>query len=349
MIGGRDFVQSKFDRVRLAERQAGSLFKPFVYAAAIASGVPASHVLVDEPYQYMEVTGEIWEPKNFTEEFVGPVTAREALRRSINIPAIKLGWDEVGIETVTQTARRLGIRTPIENVPSTSIGATAVKPIELAEAYSAFASLGSRVTPFPILRVENARGELIWEPQRQPTQVLDSAVARVMVDLLEDAANTGTGVSHRIVSGLPAAVPTAGKTGTTNDATDVWFSAFTPNLLAVVWFGMDRPQSIFRVASATGGGLAAPVWGRFMRQVYYGDVIPADGQSSEGQTGGVLELPVRWPFPGSVTQRQVDKRTGRLWASWCDDAETNRYTEYFVAGTEPREYCEDPARRPPPG
>jgi penicillin-binding protein 1A len=356
MIGGRDFVQSKFDRVRQAERQAGSSFKPFVYAAALASGVPASHILVDSVYEYTEVTGEIWRPKNFEDEFVGPVTAREALRRSINIPAIKLGWEEVGIQTVTQTARRLGIRTPIENVPSTSIGATAVKPIELAEAYSSFASLGSKVTPFPIVRVENSRGELIWEPQRQSTQVLDSAVARIMVDLLEDAANHGTGANHRVISGLPADVPTAGKTGTTNDATDVWFSAFTPSLLAVVWFGMDRPTPIFRVASATGGGLAAPVWGRFMRQVYYGDVIPVDGQGSEGAAGGVLPVPERWPFPANVTTRDVDKRTGQLWASWCDDPETNRYTEYYVAGTEPTEYCGqdprvDPLRRrpPPPG
>jgi penicillin-binding protein 1A len=349
MIGGRDFVQSKFDRVRLAERQAGSAFKPFVYAAALESGVPVSHVIVDEPYQYTEVTGEIWEPKNFEGEFEGPMTLREALRRSINIPAIKLGWDEVGMETVTQTARRLGIRTRVENVPSTAIGAAAVKPIELAEAYSAFASLGSRVTPFPILRVENARGELIWEPQRQSTVVLDSAVARIMVDLLEDAANRGTGPSHRVVGGLPYEVPTAGKTGTTNEATDVWFSAFTPNLLAVVWFGMDRPQPIFRIATATGGGLAAPVWGRFMKQVYYGDVIP------ESETGGVLPIPERWPFPTSVTTREIDRRTGKLWASWCEDPEANRYSELFVAGTEPREYCgEDPRadplrRRPPPG
>jgi penicillin-binding protein 1A len=347
LIGGRDFVQSKFDRVRLAERQAGSSFKPFVYAAALESGIPASHVLVDEPYQYQEVTGEIWQPKNFDGEFTGPMTAREALKRSINIPAIKLGWDEVGMETVTQTARRMGIRTRLENVPSTSIGAATVKPIEMAEAYSAFASLGSRVTPFPILRVENARGELIWEPQRQSTPVLDSAVARIMVDLLEDAANRGTGPNHRIIGGLPYDVPTAGKTGTTNDATDVWFSAFTPSLLAVVWFGMDRPQSIFRIASATGGGLAAPVWGRFMKQVYYGDVI------DDGETGGVLPIPERWPFPENVTTREIDRRSGRLWASWCDDPETNRYTEYFVAGTEPTEYCEDPRadalRRRPPG
>ena len=349
LIGGRDFVQSKFDRVRLAERQAGSSFKPFVYAAALESGIPASHVIVDEPYQYTEVTGEIWEPKNYEGNFEGPMTLREALRRSVNIPAIKLGWDEVGMETVTQTARRLGIRTRVENVPSTAIGAATVKPIEVAEAYSAFATLGSRVTPFPILRVENARGELLWEPQRQSTPVLDSAVARIMVDLLEDAANRGTGPTHRSVGGLPYDVPTAGKTGTTNDATDVWFSAFTPNLLAVVWFGMDRPQSIFRIASATGGGLAAPVWGRFMKQVYYGDVI------GEGEVGGVLPIPERWPFPANVTTREIDRRSGKLWASWCEDPEANRYTEYFVAGTEPSEYCgQDPRldplrRRPPPG
>jgi penicillin-binding protein 1A len=348
MIGGRDYEQSKFDRVRSAQRQAGSSFKPFVYAAALRSGIPASHILMDEPFQYMEVDSTVWEPRNFGGEFEGPMTAREALRRSVNIPAVRLGWEEVGIESVIQTARRVGIRTPIEPFPSTTIGAAAVKPIELAEAYSVFATLGSRVTPFPILRVENSRGEVIWEPQPQKTQMLDSAVARIMVDLLEDAANTGSGYNHRGIGELPYDVPTAGKTGTTNDAADVWFAGFTPNLLAIVWLGMDRPQAMLSGSpGATGGQHAAPVWGRFMREVYYGDVL------GDGEAGGVLPIPERWPFPVTVTTRDVDRRTGRLWANWCEDPELNRYTEYFVAGTEPTEYCEDPRSSPfprrPPG
>jgi len=279
LIGGRDFEQSKFDRARLAQRQAGSSFKPFVYTSAIASGLPASHIVVDQPVVYPQVDGTEWRPKNFDEEFLGPITIRHALRRSINMVAIKLGWEEVGIETVAQTARRMGIQTEIERFPSTTIGAAEVVQLQMAEAYSAFATLGTKVRPFPIVRVLNAHGELIWEPQPERTEVLDSMVARIMVDMLQDAANTGTGANHRSIGGFDASetlgyespLPTAGKTGTTNDATDTWFNGVTPNLVASIWFGMDRPipLSVGR-PQATGGYYAAPVWGRFMRHVYYG-------------------------------------------------------------------------------
>jgi len=235
--------------------------------------------VVDQPVVYPQVDGTEWRPKNFDEEFLGPITIRHALRRSINMVAIKLGWEEVGIETVAQTARRMGIQTEIERFPSTTIGAAEVVQLQMAEAYSAFATLGTKVRPFPIVRVLNAHGELIWEPQPERTEVLDSMVARIMVDMLQDAANTGTGANHRSIGGFDASetlgyespLPTAGKTGTTNDATDTWFNGVTPNLVASIWFGMDRPipLSVGR-PQATGGYYAAPVWGRFMRHVYYG-------------------------------------------------------------------------------
>ena len=132
MVGGRDFEQSKFDRARLANRQAGSSFKPFVYTAAIASGIPASHVVVDAPVVYPQVSGEDWRPANFGGEFKGPMTMREGLYTSTNMIAIKVGWEEVGIETVAQTARRMGIQTEIERFPSTTIGAAEVIPIQLS-------------------------------------------------------------------------------------------------------------------------------------------------------------------------------------------------------------------------
>ena len=345
MVGGRDFEQSKFDRARLARRQAGSSFKPFVYTAAVASGIPASHIVADAPVVYPQVDGTEWRPRNFDPDFLGAITLREGLRRSINMIAIRLGWEEVGIETVAQTARRMGIRqTEIERFPSTTIGAVEVIPLELAEAYSGFATLGTKVRPFPILRVENARGEVVWEPQAERTEVLDSLVARIMVDLLSDAANRGTGGGHRSVGGLPYEVPTAGKTGTTNDATDVWFTGFTPNLLATVWFGMDTPQPfLFGGVGATGGGFAAPVWGRFMKSVYYGP--EGEAQTAEGEdSGGVAPIPNRWLIPVGLTTREVDRRTGRLWSSWCRDPQENRYTELYIPGTEPTEVCDDSGR-----
>lgn len=347
MIGGRDFEQSKFDRARLAQRQAGSSFKPFVYASALASGLPASHIVIDQPVVYPQVSGEDWRPDNFDEEFRGPMTLREALRLSINMVAIKLGWEEVGIETVAQTARRMGIATEIERFPSTTIGAAAVIPLQLAEAYSAFATLGGKVRPFPIVRVENAQGQVIWEPQPERTQVLDSLPARIMVDMLQDAANRGTGANLRNIGELPYAVPAAGKTGTTNDGTNTWFMGFTPNLMAGVWFGMDRPIPIAEGRpQATGGFYASPVWGRFMKHVYYGMGALATEPTATATAGTFVEpampRPSDWPTLPGLTTREVDARSGLLWSRWCD--ESNRYTEIFVPGTEPTDVCDDTRR-----
>jgi penicillin-binding protein 1A len=167
-------------------------------------------------------------------------------------------------------------------------------------------------------------------------QVLDSLVARIMVSLLEDAANRGTAGGHRTVGGLPYEVATAGKTGTTNDGTDVWFTGFTPSLLASVWFGFDRPTPIVRSANgATGGMYAAPVWGRFMRQVYYG----LEGTDSE-EAHGSLPIPEPWPLSLGLTTREIDRTTGNLWSSACS-AQENRYVEIFIPGTEPTQYCSD--------
>lgn len=345
LIGGRDFDQSKFDRARLAKRQAGSSFKPFVYTAAIASGIPASHIVVDAPVVYPQVSGEDWRPANFENEFKGPMTIREGLYTSTNMIAIKLGWEEVGIESVAQTARRMGIQTEIRRFPSTTIGAVEVIPIQIAEAYSAFPNLGTKVRPFPIVRVEDANGNVLWEPQPERTQVLDSAVSRIMVSMLEDVVTRGTGYNAvRVTAGLPREVPAGGKTGTTNDGTNVWFTGFTPNLLATVWFGMDTPLPIFTLGpgrrQATGGALAAPVWGRFTKSVYYG--MPADTtdpSASVPATKGVLPIPQEWPIPSGIKAVLVDRKTGKLASRWC--AEKDQYLEYYIPGTEPTEFCDN--------
>jgi penicillin-binding protein 1A len=339
MVGGRDFQQSKFDRARLAHRQAGSSFKPFVYTAAIAAGIPASHIVVDSQVAYPQIDSTIWEPSNFDPDFKGPITIREGLYTSTNMIAIKLGWEEVGIESVAQTARRLGIQTEIERYPSTTIGAVEVIPLQMAEAYSTFPAIGNKVRPFPIVRVEDASGRVLWEPQPERTQVLDSLVAGVMVTMLQDVVTRGTGYNGiRLTAGLPREVLAAGKTGTTNDGTDAWFIGFTPNLLAAVWFGMDRPQPIFKLnrgRQATGGGLAGPVWGRFMKQVYYGAEASADGT---GAAPPALPIVPSWAIPPGLKTAWVDKKTGKLASRWC--AAEDQYLEYFIPGTEPTEYCD---------
>jgi penicillin-binding protein 1A len=342
LIGGRDYEQSKFDRARQARRQAGSSFKPFVYTAAIQSGIPASRVIVDGPVVLPQLDGSNWLPSNYTNEFLGPITIREALYRSINMVAIKLGWEEVGIESVRQLARRMGISTEIEPFPSTTIGAVEVIPIEVAEAYTSYPTMGTKIEPFPILRVEDSSGRVIWEPQPERTVVLDSMAASVSVSMLEDVVRLGTGYTAiRVIAGLPREVPAAGKTGTNNEGTDLWFSGFTPNLLATVWFGIDTPTPIYEGGAGTGGGLAAPVWGNFMRQVYYG--VEADEANGVAGVDPLLPIPEPWvPHPNLVPML-VDRVTGLQASPWCPTED--QYMEYYIPGTEPTEPCDRTERR----
>jgi penicillin-binding protein 1A len=324
MIGGRNFNESKFNRATQALRQPGSAFKPFVYSAAIASGIPASHVIEDSPVELQLDNGQVYSPRNYEHDFQGPVTLREALMHSINTVAVKLAM-QVGLETVAQYAQRMGIQTPIPRYPSIAIGSPDVIPLQLAGAYTTFATMGVHAEPRAILRVEDADGHVLWQTHTENRQVLDSAQAYIVTDMLRDALDHGTGYPARDPSlgNLPYTVPAAGKTGTTNDATDVWFIGFTPNLLAAVWFGFDQPKKI--IAGAAGGVYAAPVWGRFMRQVY------VSGDST-------WAVPQPWPMPPEITTRQVDDETGQLATAWCPPDHV--YTEIYLPGTEPTQACE---------
>ena len=254
MVGGRDFRHSKFNRATQALRQAGSSFKPFVYTAALASGIPASHVLVDAPVVLPQVSGEEWKPQNFTEEFLGPITIREGLRRSINMIAIKLGL-EVGLETVAQTAQRMGLRTEIERYPVHRHRGGRGHPPPDGRGLLHLRHPGNPGPAPADPEGQNPEGEVLWEPQPERTQVLDSLTARIMVSMLEDVVAQGTGYNVRAPDrgGLSYDIPAGGKTGTTNDATNVWFMGFTPNLMAAVWFGMDRPVTHLGAGPQEGG------------------------------------------------------------------------------------------------
>jgi penicillin-binding protein 1A len=322
LVGGRDFSDSKFNRATQALRQPGSTFKPFVYYSAIHNGVPASQILYDAPLVIDMPDGSTYSPRNYDPDFRGALTMRDALKFSVNTVTVRLGMD-IGLETVAQTAREFGLRTPVYPYPSMPIGAADVIPMQLAEAYTVFANGGSRARARPILRVEDASGRVLWEPQPDVEQVANPLAIAITRDLLQTALNNGTGYPARnpAEGGLPYSVPAAGKTGTTNDATDVWFAGFTPNLLGVVWFGFDRPKRI--MGNAAGGRLAAPVWGRFMRDVY-------GGETPE------VETPPAWSWPEGITARSIDRETGLLANEWC---QTQTATEYFIAGTEPSEAC----------
>ncbi len=324
MIGGRDFRDSKFNRATQALRQPGSSFKPILYETAIASGIPASHVIFDAPMDLDMGNGQTYSPHNSDGLFHGPVTLREALKKSINVVAVKLG-QEVGMQTVVQTARKLGLTTPIPPYPSVAIGAADVIPLQLAGAYTALATGGRLAKPYPIVKVEDSDGNVLWQAQPVVRTVLDSQSVYIVRDLMKGVLNNGTGYPARDPArgNLPYDIPGAGKTGTTDDYGDAWFVGFTPNLLAAVWFGFDKPKTIMH--GAEGGALSAPVWGQFMRRVYLGN--PA-----------ALPVPGDWPMPSGLVTREVDSETGRL-ASELGPTE-RAYTEFVVAGTEPTEVCD---------
>jgi penicillin-binding protein 1A len=195
----------------------------------------------------------------------------------------------------------------------------------VAEAYSTIANAGVHPEPFSIVKVEDADGRVIFETKPRRTIVADSATTAILRDLLRTVVDNGTGYPARDPrqGNLPYEIPAAGKTGTNNDATDIWFAGFTPNLLGIVWFGFDRPKTIVRTAA--GGLFAAPVWGQFMRSVYYGDEP-------------LLPKPANWTLPANVVMRQIDRLSGKLAGPACSPTDVR--SELFVSGTEPSSICD---------
>jgi 1A family penicillin-binding protein len=340
MVGGRDFEDSKFNRATQARRQPGSVFKPFVYTAAIASGIPASRTILDAPINVDMPDGSVWSPRNYTNDFRGEMTLRNALRASVNVVAVKLGM-EVGLETVAQYAKRMGISSDIPRVPSLPIGVPAVLPIDVAEAYTAFANLGEKVEPRPILRVEGPDGSVVWEIEPERERVLEPEVAYVMVDMMKTVVNAGSGQSIRDPwrGNVPYALPIGGKTGTTNDATDVWFAGYTPDLLAVVWLGLDMPRPI--LPSAAGGTYAAPIWADFVRPIYFGDGSTVDPETGDTIPAGPprRDVPADWQRPAEIVTAVIDSESGKLFsADFCP--QENLLEEIYIPGTQPTELCD---------
>ncbi|MBW3552124.1 MAG: PBP1A family penicillin-binding protein [Gemmatimonadetes bacterium] len=304
LIGGRDFDQSKFNRAVQARRQPGSAFKPFVYAAAIQAGYPPNTILEDTPYRLAR-DGQVWEPKNYDGTFAGRITMRQALVNSRNIATVRLA-ESVGLSRVVGMAQQLGISGDIPNYPSVAIGAAEVTLLEMVAAYSALASLGELPEPRFVTHVTDRDGAIVWQDPPQRRNVLGRDVAFLTVDLMRDVVDRGTGNAVRSVGFRE---PAAGKTGTTNESADVWFIGFTPEIATGIWIGMDDPQRIMR--NATGGRLAAPVWGRIMRGI---------------NTGGG-----DWTPPPGIEKLQVDER-GNTLASNCPVHGAVR-EEYFIRGT----------------
>ena len=315
LVGGRDFADSKFNRATQALRQPGSAFKPFIYASALERFRTPSHPVEDSPLRLTLAGGQVWEPKNYTGTYDGPITMREALARSKNTATVRLA-QEVGLGSAIQIAHDLGISSEIPDNPAAALGTAEVRPIELVGAYAAFANGGRRVEPHLIRKVVDRNGRTLWEARVEQAQVLDPAVAFVLTTMLQDVVSLGTGTAVRAVGFGGAA---AGKTGTTNDASDVWYVGYTPELVAGIWMGFDDPKTIVRGAS--GGTLAAPVWGRMMNTIYANR--PAPGS---------------WQEPSGVTTALVDRVTGSAVSEFCPP-QGPTYTEYFIRSSPRQQAC----------
>jgi penicillin-binding protein 1A len=326
-VGGRDFELSQFDRVARAERQVGSAWKPFVYAAALATGHPLSEPLLDRPLTVRLANGRTWEPRDYRDEYDGRVSMRAALARSKNVPTVHLA-QEIGLDRVIALARSLGIASPIPALPSTALGSVAATPLEMTSAYSAFASLGVRAAPRLVTKVERLDGTVLWQTKPAPRRVLDPGVAYLLDDALGSVLSEGTGA---VVRRLGFDLPAAGKTGTTNDGADAWFIGYTPELAAGVWIGFDHPRPIAQ--DATGGALAAPVWTRMMQQVYAHRPAPAP-----------------WPQPAGVVREPIDPATGNALAARCRPSGGGAPQELFLARYAPAAVCpgESGAEAAPP-
>ncbi|HEX7020613.1 MAG TPA: PBP1A family penicillin-binding protein [Gemmatimonadaceae bacterium] len=314
LVGGRDFDDNKFDRAIQAVRQPGSTFKPILYADAIQNGRPPSYIVDDSPITIQLSGSNTWTPQNYEGDYLGRIPMRRALYMSRNLATIHLGM-ELGVQSVIDEARKFGITTPIPAYPSILIGAADVYPIEMVAAYSAFATLGSRSAPMAITKVVNQKGEVLWQPEPQSVPVLSPEEAWLMVSMMKDVVQRGTAAGS---VGSVFHYPAGGKTGTTNDGTNVWFIGYTSDLVAGVWMGFDRPQKI--KANAQGGTLAAPAWSAFMNEAYRRKPAPPD-----------------WPMPAGIVARQIDFSTNMLATPYCPPQVVG--TEFFIPGTDPVENC----------
>jgi 1A family penicillin-binding protein len=325
LVGGRDYSDSRFNRAVDGNRQPGSAFKPIVYAAAIADSIPPNALFADTALAITLPNKTIYRPENSDSQFLGTISLRDALAMSRNVVAVQLGM-KLGMDSIANLAARMGLNSVIAPYPSSAIGASVVQPLDLVAVYTTFANLGTPVEPRFIYRVEDKNRKVVLSREvRALAPALDPRVTYVVRDMMRDVVERGTAASIRRY--LPVSIPVAGKTGTTNDNSDVWFIGLTPDVVAGVWLGFDKPISI--APGAGGGSLAAPVFGKMLARYYAAK--PEILTSREAS---------QWTPPLGVIMGEVDRETSQL-ATDMTPAD-RRYTEYFVEGTEPPPLRADP-------
>jgi 1A family penicillin-binding protein len=318
LIGGREYRHSEFDRATQAKRQAGSAFKPFVYVASLDNGMTAADIEVDSAIT-IQIPGQPdYQPHNYDNTFLGPISLRRALALSRNLVAVRL-ITKLGPELVARYANLMGITVPLQPVYSLALGSVEITLLDLTNAFNTLAGMGIRVKPIMVTRVEDSRGTVIEETRPEQRPVLRPQTAYVVSNMMQSVVNEGTATAIRR---LGYEGPAAGKTGTTDDYADVWFIGFTPEVTCGVWIGFDKKKTIF--TGATGGSVAAPVWADFMKTVHP-DSLPSDS----------------FPVPDSIITVAACGQTGQLATPLCPRV---RY-EVFIAGTEPTVPCALHSRR----
>lgn len=305
MVGGRG--NDQFNRAVLAERQPGSAFKPFVYLAALESGMTAASVVDDSPISFGS-----WSPGNYDGKFHGRMTLRNALEDSINVIAVKLA-NQVGSDKPLYYAQQMGISTLVlqgsvsdRNLASALGGLTrGVTPLEIASAYGVLANQGVRTEPIAIIKVVDRNGKILEQNTSHSKAVVNERTAFILTDMMRGVMTNGTGAGANI--GRPA----AGKTGTTSDYKDAWFVGFTPDLAAAVWMGNDSGGNLDGI---TGGDLPATIWRSFM-------------------SSALSKTPARdFPVPSGIVSVLISSRDGLV---VTDPKNKNSYSEYFIDGTQP--------------
>ena len=315
MIGGRDYGQSQLNHA-LAHRQPGSVFKPFVYAAAFNNAVDGAQPLVtpattidDEPTVF-EFDGQEYTPNNYGEKFMGKVTVRQALTNSLNVATVKVA-EMVGYGRVVQIARTMGLSSNIKPTPAVALGAYELTPVDVAGAYTAFATMGTRAEPMYVKSVAGANGNVLEKNSPTNKMVLDPRVTYLVDSILVDVINKGTGAQVR-AKGFT--LPAAGKTGTSRDG---WFAGFTNNLVCVIWIGFDDNHDL----GLAGGATAAPIWADFMIKATtlpgYRDVKPFEK-------------------PEGVDSITIDSDTLEVATPSCPVTRD----EVYIAGSQPTQLCE---------
>jgi len=299
MVGGFSFARSKFNRATQARRQVGSLFKPFVYTAAIDRGFTPVSVFIDEPVSYSAGAGQPpYSPQNYDHKYEGAVTLRRALEQSRNVPAVK-AMAEIGPRNVVTYAKRFGLHGDYPPYLSLALGAAEATLVDMASAYSAFPNQGVRMQPYSVVTIADREGNVLEENRPEPHEAIRADTAFVMTNLLRGVVQRGTAGSAASLNW-----PLAGKTGTVDDYTDAWFIGFDPNITVGVWVGYDEKKPIGN--GETGATTALPIWIEFMKAYL--------------DTHVDRQAPPQFDAPGNIVLVALD----------------SGITEAFINGTQPQ-------------